>query len=524
MLCLLLPLSSMASEDLRLRFDALDSGFPLMAADQPLAATEPLQRFYRANGFKLAWWQQGRLSDQAQELLDAMVKAVEQGLMPVDYHYPLLRARMATETLAMSERAQVDLELLLSDGFILLAAHLSEGKVNPETIDPEWHAQRHGEDLEHLLASALAEQSVGNHLAALSPVHPEFRALKQARQHMARLTSEPWPNLRSSTLVRPGQESELMPALRHRLILLEDLARDDVDSEASQSSSTYDQQLAAALARFQARHGLEADGIIGPATLAALNVTPFQRVHQLDVNLERWRWLPRHLGDRYVLVNIAGFRLQYIENGAQVMEQRVIVGRDYRRTPVFSDHIRYLEFSPTWTVPPSLAVRDQLPQIRKDPDYLQRLGFKVYNGWGAGRETVDPHSVDWQSLTARNFPYRLVQQPGPSNALGQVKFMFPNRFNVYLHDTPSRDLFRQADRAFSSGCVRIENPMDLAQALLAGDSDWTRPRIDDLVASGRTRAVNLRHPVPVHIQYWTAWADEQGQLQLRKDLYNRDGP
>lgn len=520
LLCLLLPLKSVASDDLRLRFDALHSGFPLMAGEQPLAATEPLQRFYRANGFTLAWWNQGRLSDQAQELMKVIAGASDQGLMAVDYHYPLLQERMAADNRATSQRAQVDLDLVLSDAFILLAAHLSEGKVNPETIDPEWHAQRHDQDLEHLLASALAQQSVSNHLVALSPVDPAFRALKAARQQIRQLTDEPWPQLRSTTLVRPGQESAMLPDLRQRLILLGDLT----DTDTVEAPTTYDAPLASAVARFQNRNGLEADAIIGPATLSALNVTPAQLVHKLDVNLERWRWLPRHLGDRYVLVNIAGYSLQLVENGKRLLEQRVIVGRDYRSTPVFSDRIRYLEFNPTWTVPPTLAVRDQLPQIRNDPQYLQRMGFQVYSGWGAGRETLDPTSVDWQNVTARNFPYRLVQQPGPSNALGQVKFMFPNRFNVYLHDTPARDLFRQSDRAFSSGCVRVEDPLTLAEMLLGADPAWSRSRIDALVASGKTQAVNLRQPVPVHIQYWTAWADENGQLQLRKDLYKRDGP
>jgi len=530
LLCLslfLLPLTAPASEDMRLRFDALDSGFPLMSADQPLKATGPLQRFYGANGFKLAWWENGRLSEQARELLTAVEKAAAQGLNPEDYHYAALSTRLdLINEVIPSERAQVDLDLLLSESFIVLAAHLSGGKVNPETIDPEWFAGRHDQDLDHLLASALAGESVTSHLATLSPVHPQFRALKNARNALAVLTDEPWPALSTGgRLLRPGQESTMVPALRHRLSLLGDFSAGDMDAEDDESGSQqFDAELTAALVRFQARHGLEPDGIIGPATLAALNVTPDQRLRQLDVNLERWRWLPRHLGDRYVLVNIAGFSLEYVEEGETLLQQRVIVGRDYRRTPVFSDRIRYVEFNPTWTVPPSLAVRDQLAQIRKDPEYFQRLGFRVYSGWGSDRETIDPATVDWHSVSARHFPYRLVQQPGPANALGQVKFMFPNRFNVYLHDTPGRDLFRQADRAFSSGCVRVEDPLTLAETLLSRDPEWNRQRIDALVASGRTQAVNLRETVPVHIQYWTAWTDQKGALQLREDRYNRDGP
>jgi murein L,D-transpeptidase YcbB/YkuD len=196
------------------------------------------------------------------------------------------------------------------------------------------------------------------------------------------------------------------------------------------------------------------------------------------------------------------------------------VGRDYRRTPVFSGKIGYLVLNPTWTAPMKLAVKDLLPAIQKDPDYLRRLGITVFD---RNQNTVDPATVDWATVSGRNFPYRFVQSPGPLNAMGQVKFMFPNTFDVYLHDTPSRDLFTKKDRAFSSGCVRVSEPLELAAWLLK-DSGMDRERIDAIVAKGDFQTVFLKKPIPVHIEYWTAWVDSQGEVNFRKDLYQRDPP
>lgn len=245
-------------------------------------------------------------------------------------------------------------------------------------------------------------------------------------------------------------------------------------------------------------------------------------LRQIDATLERWRWLPESLGETYVLVNIAGFELQMVENGEEVLRKRVIVGQPFRQTPVFSDRIRYLVFNPDWTVPRTVMIQDQLPQIVRDPDYLSRLNISVYRGWGADRQKVDPLDVDWSSLNRNNFPYQLIQEPGPQNALGQVKFMFPNQYDVYLHDTPGRGLFMRSERSFSSGCIRVEQPFDLAQRLLAASPDWSREKIDRVVLEAEPRTVLLPEPVPVHIQYWTSWVDSEGRLQFRNDLYNRD--
>jgi murein L,D-transpeptidase YcbB/YkuD len=257
-------------------------------------------------------------------------------------------------------------------------------------------------------------------------------------------------------------------------------------------------------------------------TLAELNVAPARRVRQLELNLERWRWLPQDLGHRHILVNIAGFELDVVEDGQTVLDMRVVVGRPYRRTPVFSDTMRYLVLSPYWHVPRNIAVRDKLPLIKRDPAYLAKQELRLFAREGGTVREVDASAVDWTAVTPANFTYELRQEPGPLNALGRVKFMFPNKYNVYLHDTPARELFARASRDFSSGCIRLEKPLELAVQLLRHDPRWTRMRLDSMIAQRVERMVPLAEPVPVHLLFWTAWAAPDGSIHFRRDLYGRD--
>jgi murein L,D-transpeptidase YcbB/YkuD len=284
----------------------------------------------------------------------------------------------------------------------------------------------------------------------------------------------------------------------------------------------FDEDLDTGVRHFQRRHGLDVDGVVGPATLSALNASADERVRRIEVNMERWRWLPQDLGRRYVIVNIANFELDVVEAEQEVMTMRVIVGRDYRRTPVFSGKMTYIVLSPYWHVPPSLAVKDILPQVRSDPGYLSRKGFKVFQGWGADTKEIDPGSVDWSKVTGTNFNYRFRQDPGPVNALGRVKFMLPNKFDVYLHDTPSPDLFEKSARAFSSGCIRIEKPIELVEYVLRGDPKWNRDAVLAAIDRRVEQTVQLREPIPVHLLYWTAWVDAAGTVHFRDDIYSRD--
>ncbi len=305
--------------------------------------------------------------------------------------------------------------------------------------------------------------------------------------------------------------------LRRRLEASGDLA-----PATSEVPVRFDADVKEAVKRFQRRHGLDTDGVVGKGTLAALNVSAGDRVRQLELNLERWRWLPLDLGESYILVNIPGFDLEVIEGGRMVLAMRVVVGRPYRRTPVFSSPMTYLVFSPYWHVPPSLAVQDVLPAVQKEGDYLAKKSIKVFRGWGSEAEEVDPAAVDWSSLKREGFPYRFRQEPGPDNALGGVKFMFPNPYNVYLHDTPSRELFRRTERTFSSGCIRIEKPLELAEYLLREAAGWSPENITAASQKGMEQTVRLPRPIPVHLLYWTSWVDQAGTIHFRNDVYGRD--
>jgi len=282
----------------------------------------------------------------------------------------------------------------------------------------------------------------------------------------------------------------------------------------------YDDSVVEGVSRFQSRHGLEPTGKVDTATLTELDISVEERIRQLRVNLERKRWMPADFGPRHVAVNIPDYRLQFVENGRQTLEMRVIVGKAQRnKTPVFSGEMTYLVLNPEWNIPQTIIVQEIKPALAKDSTYLQRKGMEVVRGWGKNLQVADPSTVD---LARMGSEYRLRARPGASNPLGQVKFIFPNRFNVYLHDTPSDRLFNASTRALSHGCVRLEKPIDLADAVLADNPKWNPEAIKRAVAAGGSQTVSLREPLPVHIYYLTAWVDEAGTVQFRRDVYGYD--
>ena len=293
---------------------------------------------------------------------------------------------------------------------------------------------------------------------------------------------------------------------------------DLLDASAS-DSLLYDAPLADAVKRYQQSLGLEPDGVVGAATIAELNVPVAERITQLRVNLDRGRVLLHDLPEQFVVVNIAGYTIYLVKGQNVVWNARVQVGKTYRRTPLFRSDISYLVFNPTWTVPPGIIAADILPAARQDPHAITRKGLRVFDG--AGRE-VNPEAIDWSRFRSGHIPYTLRQDPGPSNALGRIKFMFPNPYAVYLHDTPSQSLFERADRAFSSGCVRVERALELAEIVLNDSQRWNKDSIARVVASGELQNVTLKAKIPVLLTYWTAWVDPQGSINLRRDIYGQD--
>jgi murein L,D-transpeptidase YcbB/YkuD len=267
---------------------------------------------------------------------------------------------------------------------------------------------------------------------------------------------------------------------------------------------------------------LDDDGVMGKDTLAALNVSTAERIRQIKINMERCRWLPDDLGADYIFVNVPAYTLQVYEADQEVMAMRVVVGRKMRQTPVFSSTMTQIILNPPWSAPVSVARKDMLEHMRQEPGYLTKYGFDVYANYEDDAPLVDITTIDWTQYNEKNLPFRFRQRPGPLNALGRIKFMLPNRFDVYLHDTPSRSLFSKTVRDFSSGCIRIEKPIELATYLLRSDPRWTREKIESAIARMQELTLPLPQPIPVHLMYWTAWVDANDNVQFRDDIYDRD--
>lgn len=480
-----------------------------------------LPRFYALRQGMPAWTTERGLRRDIPELLRTIAGADAEGLHPEDYHLAAIQARLTALSETPGEPAPetaVDLELLATDAYLLLGSHFTAGRINPESIDPEWFANRRQGDLANHLEAALASGTIRSSLLKLLPNHEGYRRLKATyRQYRQLAQGGAWPGLPDGATLQTGDRDERVAILRSRLAPIV-----GATPLPEGPADLFDAALEASLKRFQTVHGLEADGRLGRRTLAALNVPVEDRLAQIAANLERWRWLPEDLGERYILVNIANFRLDVVEKNVSVMNMGVIVGKPFRHTPVFSGDMRYLVLNPSWTVPTSIAVKDKLPLIRKDPAFFAKQGMRLYSGRGSVKRELDPRAVDWQTVGPGNFPYVLFQEPGPQNALGKVKFMFPNRFNVYLHDTPSRELFARTTRNFSSGCVRLEHPLHLAAYVLRDEPGWDPERIDRTLATGRETTVPLSRPLPVHLLYWTVFVDETGNVCFREDIYGRD--
>lgn len=511
----LAPLDAFAEYELqdrlRARVEAAFLAGSMEVMDERVQARNTLQRVYTARGFAPMWVSADGLTERGQDLSDWLeTEPQKHGLRPADYHLRSV-SRLEDEDRA---GALVDLELALSDAFVMLASHFLAGRLNPESLDPEWFASRRHRDLLPVIETAAAMSAPGDALAELLPNGVGYARLVQRLAFLRDVLARGgWPSVDAGPTLRQGDAGPRVLQVSERL-------RKSGYYEGA-ITEEFGAEIAAAVMRFQAVHGLTEDAVIGQATLRALNVSPQTRMDQIIVNLERWRWLPEDLGERYIVVNIAGFNLDVVEHGENQLSMRVVVGQPYRRTPVFSGTMTYLVLNPWWEVPRSIAVKDKLPLIRSDPGYLERQGYSVLAGWGADEQVIDPEAIDWSAVTAGSFAFRLRQKPGAQNALGRVKFMFPNPHSVYLHDTPSRELFAKETRSFSSGCIRLEHPLELAELLLSSTESWRRVEIDRALSTGRETVVKLPRPVPVHLLYWTAWADED-TIHFRDDVYGRD--
>jgi L,D-transpeptidase YcbB len=479
-----------------------------------VAFQERIQSFYARRAFRPAW----SSAKNASQLRRALADSAADGLDPADYETELLtRLGREIEGPAATSVLRAQHDILHTEALLRLAYHLSFGKVDAESFDAQWNYGRTlaHRDVEREVEAALAAEDIYGRIEALKPNHRMYVGLKRelARYRAAAVAAEP-AAIPAGPALKPGTSDARVGPLRARLVMSGDLAPADAAEPA-----VYDAPLEDAVRRFQARMGLESDGIAGPGTVAELNVPLGERIRQLRVNLDRGRVLLQDLPEKFVVVNIAGYTAYVVKGQDIVWSARVQVGKPYRKTPLFRSEINYLVFNPTWTVPPGIIAADILPAAKRDPASITRKGLKVLDGKG---QAVDPASVDWSRYSGGHIPYTLRQDPGPKNALGRVKLMFPNPYFVYLHDTPSQALFDRAERAFSSGCVRVERALELAAIVLDEPQAWNAGSIDAVIAGGKLRNVTLQTKVPVLITYWTAWVDADGRMNFRRDLYGQD--
>jgi len=496
------------------------------SADAPEPSLSAIGRFYRMVGYRNVWIDANGLRAQGEILLEAMESASTNGLEKDAYWLPpqqnLWNDATATDggIDPVSLAPSVQMDMVLTAAMLRYASHLHRGRVAPQALDRIWITDqpRSSRDLTAELAAAVNADRLVEYLDSLTPRQPAYGRLKKALQHYEQIRSRGgWTRLAAGPSLRRGDEEERIPQLRSRLILTGDL-----QDAPPENSAAFDPALEAAVLRFQYRHGLVPDGVVGKRTLAELNIPVEDRIRQLQLNMERWRWYPDSFGERYVWVNIPAFALTVMEQDWTVQRMRAIVGRTERQTPSLSGRMTYLEFNPYWNVPGKIAREDLLPKIMNDPAYLIRQGFKVFDSWKRDATALNPEGIAWDRVSEDDFPFRLRQEPSALNALGQVKFMFPNKQSVYIHDTPGKSLFQRNRRDFSSGCVRVESPLVLAQYLLRGKR-WDQARLEDTLHSGKHKTVVLKDPIPVHLVYFTAWVDELGKVNFRKDVYGRDG-
>lgn len=471
---------------------------------QILTGAPELTCFYQRRGFAPAWSTEERLLPVADQLLSALSTASNDGLRPEDYRLAALKGAADAVRRAPNAAARAELDLLLSNAFFGYAADLSNGRANPDRTRgksakvAECAPAPDAASAEAILESALAEKRVRTALTGFVPNERAYRVLREALLRYREISRRGEPALiAEGPKLQLGDRGERVVRLRERLRMAAEAAGAELPS-ASAASDLFDEPLAQAVRQFQSRHGFAEDGVAGAATVAELNRSADDRIRQIEANLERWRWLPSDLGERYVRVNIPAFRLDAMEEDRSVLTLRVVVGKPNTSTPVLSSSMNAIQLNPSWYVPKTILDGEILPKAAKDPTFLDRLGYEVIS------ET------------------RLRQRPGPSNALGKFKFVFPSPYGVYLHDTPSRSLFSRDLRALSHGCVRVENPFELAVWALGNDPKWTPEEIRARLDSGKEKQVKLSEAVPVHIGYWTAWAGDDGVLRFGRDVYKQD--
>jgi murein L,D-transpeptidase YcbB/YkuD len=491
---------------------------PASSVGADALTTTRMRQFYQSRGYAPVWVNDSGPRASADRVAEALAGSREHGLRSEDYGIARIRSlldearRDLLEVKTPVDASQLaELELALTRGYLRYSEDLSRGRLRPRDSRSDARLE-----VPAALDAAVRGEPPATALGQLAPRHTGYQKLRDLLALYREVEAHGgWDPLPANLKVIPGTRGPQVIALRERLAVTGDLER------TATEAPTFDPNLERAVRRFQARHGLSVTGRIGAADVAALNVPVQERIRQIEVNLERWRWLPSNLGSTNVAVNIPDYTLAVNEGDRPALSMKVVVGDEYSPTPVLSDELTYIVFGPSWSIPVSITKEEILPKVKEDPGYLAAHDMRAYAGEGGdARDVTD--EIDWGSVDPENLSFTLRQAPGPRNPLGRIKFICPNRFNVYLHDTPAEHLFARRERTFSHGCIRVEKPSELAAFLLRDQPEWTVERIQKEMETAKEKTVTLSRPVPVHIFYWTAWVDDAGLLQFRDDPYGFD--
>ncbi|MEC8444118.1 MAG: L,D-transpeptidase family protein [Pseudomonadota bacterium] len=523
-------------------------GAKRVAGEVRLRHLRNIEPFYLRRDYMPVWLDNYELTAAGKELLELLRETAVDDWRNYGYSLDTLEREM----LRMHNQPEhaTAIEVLLTDAFLSYAEQSLNNELLPDTGEADHPTVKKvilsGSDritpdhLTSLLTEAVRQNRMDDLLASLAPQHEGYRRLRaELSRYRAIDRTGVWRPLPHSLALSAGDRHADVPYLRWLLDQYGDLPQgalswlfngnEDIplperiaNPDLTQAHYLFDGPLRTAMSNFQERHNLKVTGTLTPETISQLNIPPYQVAQRIALNMKRWRHLPDDLGKRHIMVNMADFRLELVNQGQAELDMKVIVGNLERRTPVMTDLLRIIDIAPTWTVPHRIAGSYLLPKLKRNPNYLHQKGFDVIQ-WRKGKAVkVDTAGIDWKKYSAKRLPYTFVQRPGKDNALGRVKFLFPNDQSIYLHDTSQPQLFKLDKRALSSGCVRVEKPRELAEKLLAAQGNWERSRIDDAIDRNRTNRIRLKEPVPVHLMYWTTWVDDHGRLQVRDDIYQRD--
>ncbi|HEY7535917.1 MAG TPA: L,D-transpeptidase family protein, partial [Thermodesulfobacteriota bacterium] len=489
--------------------------------DEFMGISALLARFYARRNYYPAWITNYGPSPQVDALIRVIRQANREGLKPDEYNLGAIEDKLREIRRAQEMKTPINsstlisLDILLTEAFLNYSSHLLDGRINPEKVGASWYPNRYEVDPVLLLQNTLETNTIEQTLSNLIPKDQRYVRMKQALAHYRDIAARGgWNSIPDGLKLKKGDRGTRIDTLRARLI-----TEGYLDPYLSTNEDKFDDALEQAVIKYQASHGLKADGVVGRDTLASINIPVDERVRKIELNMERLRWLPKELGNRHVFINIPNFELDFVENDRTIITMRAVVGKYSDPSPILSSEITYLVLNPSWHVPPSIARSEIIPSLRNDPSYLAKNNIKVYKIVDGNRVEINPDTVDWTQVSGKNPNYKFRQRPGARNVLGRIKFIFPNPFDVYLHDTSSPELFGRSTRTFSHGCLRVQKPIELAEYLLQGDIEWTPEILASAINKRVERTVWLTEPVPIHIAYLTAWVDDYGSIQFRNDIY-----